>query len=202
MAPAVPPTTPFRSASGSTIIGDLPPSSSDTRLMVSVALLLISLPTSVEPVNAILSTPGCATNAAPVVSPSPVRMFTTPGGKPRLFRRLQHAGAARGQRRTQFPCGHGQWKIPRHDLRDDAHRLARHIGMKLGARDAERRLHRGTFDLSGPAGHVAEIVSRARHVDDARHEARLAIVEALDLGELRGIPIDEIGQLPQQFLAP
>ena len=36
------------------------------------------LPTSVEPVNAILST-GASTSAAPV-SPAPVTMFTTPGG--------------------------------------------------------------------------------------------------------------------------
>ena len=38
-----------------------------------------SLPTSVEPVKAILSMPGCATIAAPV-RPSPVTMLTTPGG--------------------------------------------------------------------------------------------------------------------------
>ena len=38
----------------------------------------IALPTSVEPVNAILST-GESTSAAPV-SPAPVTMFTTPGG--------------------------------------------------------------------------------------------------------------------------
>src|SRR5579884_3220474 len=38
------------------------------------------LPTSVEPVKAILSTPGCATSAAPV-APSPVTTFTTPGGR-------------------------------------------------------------------------------------------------------------------------
>ncbi|MNV25692.1 hypothetical protein D3C71_1167970 [compost metagenome] len=42
----------------------------------------ISLPTSVEPVKAILSMPGCATNAAPAVSPRPVMTLTTPGGKP------------------------------------------------------------------------------------------------------------------------
>ncbi len=36
------------------------------------------MPTSVEPVNAILST-GESTSAAPV-SPAPVTMFTTPGG--------------------------------------------------------------------------------------------------------------------------
>ena len=39
------------------------------------------MPTSVDPVNAILSTPGCATRACPV-APSPVRMFTVPGGRP------------------------------------------------------------------------------------------------------------------------
>ncbi len=49
--------------------GDLPPSSSDTRFSVSVAALLIAFPTSVEPVNAILSTPGCVTSAAPTPSP-------------------------------------------------------------------------------------------------------------------------------------
>ena len=38
------------------------------------------LPTSVEPVNATLSMPGWFTIAAPV-SPAPVRMFTTPGGR-------------------------------------------------------------------------------------------------------------------------
>ena len=58
MAPAVPPATACGSASGRTIIGDFPPSSSETRLRVSVALLLMSLPTSVEPVKATLSTPG------------------------------------------------------------------------------------------------------------------------------------------------
>ena len=69
IAPAAPPITVFASASGSTMTGDLPPSSSDTRFSVSVACLLMSLPTAVDPVNAILSTPGCFTSAAPVVSP-------------------------------------------------------------------------------------------------------------------------------------
>jgi hypothetical protein len=40
------------------------------------------LPTSVEPVKATLSIPGCAANAAPAVSPKPVTMFTTPSGIP------------------------------------------------------------------------------------------------------------------------
>ena len=38
-------------------------------------------PTSVEPVNATLSTPGWLTSASPV-RPSPVTMLSTPGGSP------------------------------------------------------------------------------------------------------------------------
>ena len=46
----------------------------------SASVLAISFPTSVEPVNAILSMSGCLTMAAPV-SPEPVTIFTTPSGK-------------------------------------------------------------------------------------------------------------------------
>ena len=38
-------------------------------------------PTAVEPVNATLSTPGCATTASPV-RPSPGTTLSTPGGSP------------------------------------------------------------------------------------------------------------------------
>ena len=43
---------------------------------------MISPPVSVEPVKAILSTPGCFTRYAPVVFPGPGTMLTAPGGKP------------------------------------------------------------------------------------------------------------------------
>ena len=56
----------------------LPPSSSVSFLPVPASRRWIALPTSVEPVNAILST-SASTSAAPV-EPSPVTMFTTPGG--------------------------------------------------------------------------------------------------------------------------
>ncbi len=56
----------------------LPPSSSVSRLPLPAIERRMRLPTSVEPVNAILST-GASTSAAPV-SPAPVTMFTTPGG--------------------------------------------------------------------------------------------------------------------------
>ena len=49
-------------------------------MRVPATVFWMILPTSVEPVKAILSTPGCATSAAPV-PPSPVMMLTTPGGR-------------------------------------------------------------------------------------------------------------------------
>ena len=70
------------SASGSTMFGDLPPSSRVIFLSVSAALRMIPLPVLVSPVNAILSMPGCSTSAWPTVEPAPVTTFRTPGGKP------------------------------------------------------------------------------------------------------------------------
>jgi hypothetical protein len=40
------------------------------------------MPVAVDPVNAILSTPGCEASAAPVSGPQPVTTLTTPGGNP------------------------------------------------------------------------------------------------------------------------
>ena len=65
---AAPATTASGSASGSTIIGDLPPSSSVKRAMRSTAAWPIARPVGVEPVKLILSTPGCAASAAPAVA--------------------------------------------------------------------------------------------------------------------------------------
>ena len=63
------------------MLGDLPPSSSETRLRVPAAFCITSLPVSGLPVKATLSTSLCATSIAPT-SPAPVRMLTTPGGRP------------------------------------------------------------------------------------------------------------------------
>ena len=69
---------------------------------------MISRPTSVEPVKAILSAPGCEARMRPVV-PSPVRMFTTPGGTPASShssaKRSAVSGvASAGLRTTVFPA--------------------------------------------------------------------------------------------------
>ncbi len=76
-----PSTAESRSASSKTMNGLLPPSSSDSFFDVPAVALRIIRPTSVEPVNAILSMPGCSTIAAPV-RPSPFTTFSTPLGSP------------------------------------------------------------------------------------------------------------------------
>ena len=60
----------------------MPPSSSVTFFTVSAQSRMICLPTSVDPVKVILSTPGCFTSAAPTLDPGPGRMLSTPGGRP------------------------------------------------------------------------------------------------------------------------
>ena len=67
-------------ASSNTTLAALPPSSRVSFLRVGAHARAISLPTSVEPVNATLSMPGWVTRARPV-SPAPVTMLTTPGGR-------------------------------------------------------------------------------------------------------------------------
>ena len=62
------------------MLAALPPSSRVTFLLVPATVRAIALPTSVEPVNATLSTSGWPTMARPV-SPAPVTMLTTPGGR-------------------------------------------------------------------------------------------------------------------------
>ena len=74
------PSTAWSSAASSkTMFADLPPSSSVRPTSRPASAAWMSLPTSVEPVKAILSTSGWRTSAAPAV-PSPVRMLTTPSG--------------------------------------------------------------------------------------------------------------------------
>ncbi len=74
------------------MFGDLPPSSTETLLMESAAERRTSRPTADDPVNDTLSTPGCATSAAPARAP-PVTTWSTPSGQPGLRQQVQAAGA-------------------------------------------------------------------------------------------------------------
>src|ERR1035438_2780258 len=91
-----PSTAASQSASAKKMFGDLPPSSRVTRFKVSEALLTMILPTAALPVKATLSTPGWATNAAPAVSPKPLMMFTTPGGRPTSSNQFEEVGLPPG----------------------------------------------------------------------------------------------------------
>ena len=71
-----------KSASGSRMLGDFPPSSCVTRFAVGAAACATSAPARVEPVIEIMSTSGCADMAAPTVSPVPLTRLKTPGGTP------------------------------------------------------------------------------------------------------------------------
>jgi hypothetical protein len=71
-----------RSTSPKTMLGDLPPSSSVTRLTVSADALVTAMPARVEPVNDIMSMSGWADMASPTVGPSPLTRLNTPAGKP------------------------------------------------------------------------------------------------------------------------
>ncbi len=107
IASTTPSTTLSRSASWKTTKGDFPPSSSETFLPVPAVAVRMMRPTSVDPVNAILSTSGWATSALPV-RPSPVMMFTTPGGSPASSQSSANRSAVRevnsaGLSTTVFP---------------------------------------------------------------------------------------------------
>ena len=69
-----------RSASSSTRLTDLPPSSRNTRLRVGAEASRIRLPVAVEPVKATMSTSADVESTSPTRWSAEVTMFTTPGG--------------------------------------------------------------------------------------------------------------------------
>ncbi len=71
-----------RSASSKTRTGALPPPSTEIRANRPAAMMASRRPTSLLPVNPILSTRGSAASASPIASPDPVRPFATPAGSP------------------------------------------------------------------------------------------------------------------------
>ena len=71
-----------RSASARITFGDLPPSSSATRLTVWEATSLTRLPAAVEPVKDTMSTSRCAAIASPTTGPNPVTRLKQPAGSP------------------------------------------------------------------------------------------------------------------------
>ena len=73
-----------RSASGNTITGALPPSSSDTLVMLLAAAFMMLSPAPTEPVTLAMSIFGLPANALPTTEPLPVTTLNRPAGRPTL----------------------------------------------------------------------------------------------------------------------
>ena len=127
------------------MFGDLPPSSTLTRLIESAALRSTSRPTADEPVNDTLSTPGWPTSAAPARAP-PVTTWKTPSGRPASASSAGSRSAvsgvcSAGLSSTRAPGREGgrdllhgeqQRVVPGRDRGDDADRLVQHDAQRVG----------------------------------------------------------------------
>ena len=180
-------------ASSKTMLAALPPSSSVAFLRVPAIDRAIALPTSVEPVNATLSTSSCSTSARPVGTGAgqdvdharrQVGLLADLGEEQRGQRGrlggLQHDRVAAGQCRRDLPRQHQQREVPRDHL----------------SRNAERRGSGPTpacSSLSAQPGVVEEVRGREGHVDVAALLDRLAVVEALEHRELAGALLHQPG---------
>ena len=78
----VPTTARSRLASSSTIIGFLPPNSSEQCLKLWAAMLPTIRPTAEDPVRDTARTSGCSAIGVPTSAPNPVTMLITPLGSP------------------------------------------------------------------------------------------------------------------------
>ena len=171
-------------ASSKTMFAALPPSSSVRPLPLPASSRWIALPTSVEPVNAILSTPGCATSAAPV-RPSPVTMLTTPGGSSAWRSTSQNSSAVSGV----VSAGLSTTVLPAASAGAIFHASissGKFHGMIWPATPTRPRapVRERVLELVGPARVVEEVRRGERQVDVARLLDRLAAVERLQHGEL------------------
>ena len=98
-----------QSSSAKTMLGDLPPSSSETRFKSREASSMMRDPTAVEPVKEILRIRGWVTSASPIAEPAPASTCRTPGGRPAVWASWPRCRAVRGESEaglstTQFPA--------------------------------------------------------------------------------------------------
>ena len=129
---------------------------------------MMSLPTSVEPVNESLLTIGWLASGAPHSSPSPVSTLSTPGGRnswhtsassstpsgasSAAFKTSVLPGA---ERRTNLEDSKEYWRVPRDDGPDHAEGLTPRV-----AQDILAEGNRLAFEFAAQAGEVAKDVNR------------------------------------------
>ena len=61
-------------------LGDLPPNSKVTGIILSLAFFIMIFPVVVSPVKATLLIPVCVANASPASAPKPLTIFNNPAG--------------------------------------------------------------------------------------------------------------------------
>ena len=161
--------------------GDLPPSSSDSRLPEPAVARRMSLPTSVEPVKAILSTPACADQRRPgrAVAGDDVDHARR---QPRLAQISAKASAVSGVNSAGFSTT----VLPQASagaIFQASISSGKFHGMICPQTPTGPRAGKLAGDQLGPAGVMVEMARDERNVDVARLADRLAVVEALQHGE-------------------
>ncbi len=164
-------------------------------------------PTSVEPVNAVLSTSGFDASSSPTVPPGPAidvdharrdvglleDLAEHQGGDRGEGGRLDDRAVAGGEGRADLPRRHDQREVPRDHAGGDA------VGLVLD--EVGRRRERRPFELDlvglllGQAGEPLEGALGAGHVGERGLLDGAAAVAGLHLGELVGLGAEQLGDL-------
>src|SRR3990172_4595276 len=169
----------WRLASAKMMLGDLPPSSRDIFLTLLAAARITCLPTSVEPVKAILSTSSEAAKRSPVAPAAPVITFTTPAGGPAPLRMRPRSSGVPG--RDDPDDAYGLFE-------DQPQRIVHVVGDDLP-------LH-----VQGEPGVVIEHVGRHDHFH-ARLAEGLADLRGEEAGEVGLLLADLVGGLAEDLRA-
>ena len=78
------------------MVADLPPSSSETGIILSAAMRAMCLPVEVPPVNDTRLTSGCLVMASPITEPRPGNTLTMPFGTPASSQIFASSSASSG----------------------------------------------------------------------------------------------------------
>ena len=113
---------------------------------------------------------------------------------------LEHQRAAGGERRRYLQRRHQEREVPGDDLGSHPDGLARDVAEHFAARQSQGVDHLAT-ELRGPARHVTEVIHGARDIDHRRKADRLTVVDGFELGELRGVRLDQVCELVDGALA-
>ena len=197
------------SASGRMIAWFLAPPSAWTRLPLAVPRSWMYLAIGVEPTNDTAATSG-ESRIVSTATLSPWTTLKTPSGRPGLLPQLgephrrrgvalaglEHEGVAAGDRDREHPHRDHRREVERGDPRDHAERLAERVGVHTGGHlVGEVALEQGR-DPAGELDHLEAALHLAERVGQ-----HLAVLVGDQLGDLLGVPVDQLAE-GEQDLGP